>query len=134
MNQLPALQSLFASATAAAGSGDGVAISVPTALLVLVAGGLAFCIKAILDLQRRVEELESAPAPAAPRCDPLPAPPPPAAAGETIPPEILAVIATAAHVALKGRVRLVAVTPLSPEQQIWSIEGRRQVFQSHVLR
>ncbi len=133
MNSLPAVHAFLASAAPAAGEGS--AISVPTAILILVVGGLLFCIKGLLDLQRRVAELESAPPPpAAPGRAPVETAPPAAAPVEAIPPEIMAVIATAAHVALKGRVRLVAVTPLSADQQIWSIEGRRQVFQSHILR
>jgi hypothetical protein len=125
----------FATAAANTGAAEGSAIGVSTALLILVAGGLAFCIKAILDLRRRVADLETGPTPGAARRPETTATADAAAvAAGTIPPETLAVLVAAVHVTLSGRARLVAVTPLSPDQQLWSIEGRRQVFQSHILR
>jgi len=54
------------------------------------------------------------------------------ASGE-IPLEIVAVIAAAVHVTLGDRHRIVAVERLN-ETNVWSLEGRRQVFQSHQVR
>ena len=58
-----------------------------------------------------------------------------------IAPEILAVIATAVHVVLAGRphkihsiVPQVGMASVTLNQQAWSMEGRRQIFQSHRIR
>jgi len=52
-----------------------------------------------------------------------------------IPPEVRAVIAAAVHTVLKSPHRIVDVQPAAnPLLQAWSMEGRRQIFQSHSFR
>ena len=64
-----------------------------------------------------------------------------AGSGETISPEIIAIITAAVHVALGVDVRIAKiastlVVPSSAEvsMQQWSIEGRRQIYSSHQFR
>jgi len=54
---------------------------------------------------------------------------------ETIPPEILAVLAAAVVTVLKGPHRIVEIhTAVDDRLQAWSLEGRRQIFSSHRVR
>jgi Na+-transporting methylmalonyl-CoA/oxaloacetate decarboxylase gamma subunit len=53
--------------------------------------------------------------------------------GAGIPPEVFAVIAAAVYLELPGMNRIVEIRQTS-SSQIWSMEGRRQIFQSHRLR
>lgn len=55
----------------------------------------------------------------------------PADAG--ISPETFAVIAAAVYMELPGMSRIVEIRQ-SPTAQVWSMEGRRQIFQSHRVR
>jgi Na+-transporting methylmalonyl-CoA/oxaloacetate decarboxylase gamma subunit len=49
--------------------------------------------------------------------------------------EIRAVIAAAVYVSLKGAHRIIEINPVTSAQtQAWSMEGRRQIFQSHRVR
>lgn len=59
----------------------------------------------------------------------VPAPTPAAA----LPPETLAAIAAAVHVALGPRHRIHAIVPVSADLD-WAHEGRRQIFASHQVR
>lgn len=60
---------------------------------------------------------------------------PPAVIAEGISPEIRAVIAAAVHVTLKSPHRILQVEPVQNLQlHAWSVEGRRQIFQSHTFR
>jgi len=60
---------------------------------------------------------------------------PAAALAEGIPAEIRAVIAAAIHVSLKSPHRILHVEPVqNPQLHAWSVEGRRQIFQSHTFR
>jgi Na+-transporting methylmalonyl-CoA/oxaloacetate decarboxylase gamma subunit len=72
----------------------------------------------------------------APKSKKPPAPEaPPAAVAEGISPEIRAVIAAAVHVTLKSPHRILQVEPVQNLQlHAWSVEGRRQIFQSHTFR
>jgi Na+-transporting methylmalonyl-CoA/oxaloacetate decarboxylase gamma subunit len=55
--------------------------------------------------------------------------------GEGVPPEIRAVIAAAVLVTLKSPHRILQVEPAQNLQlHAWSVEGRRQIFQSHTFR
>ena len=61
----------------------------------------------------------------------------PAAAGaeEKISVDVRAAIAAAVHVTLGPGHRILDIRQVSGDrQQIWSIEGRRQIFQSHKIR
>lgn len=50
-----------------------------------------------------------------------------------IPPELFAVFAAAVHLELTGKNRIVEIRQTSTSQ-IWSMEGRRQIFESHRIR
>ena len=49
-------------------------------------------------------------------------------------PHILAAIAAACHVQLGANARIVSITSGSDTKQVWSLEGRRQIFASHQVR
>ena len=60
---------------------------------------------------------------------------------DDVPPEILPVIACAVHAVLAGRPHKIhSIAPsagteyVGISQQAWSVEGRRQIFQSHRIR
>jgi len=63
-------------------------------------------------------------------------------AGTTVSPEIMAVIAASVAVVLKGKAHTItSVAPVSAPtadverlMSLWSLEGRRQVYSSHVTR
>ncbi len=66
---------------------------------------------------------------------PIPVPPP------RIPAEVLAALAAAVHVTFKERVRILSISPARPPETIsqlslhaWSVEGRRQIFDSRRVR
>lgn len=102
-----------------------------TALLLILTGGLLFLAKATADLYRRIQTIESGNSPEA-IVPNQPSVAPVSPAGERIAPEILAVISAAVAVSMKGTPhRIVAI---SPAPQAWSLEGRRQIFQSHTVR
>jgi Na+-transporting methylmalonyl-CoA/oxaloacetate decarboxylase gamma subunit len=67
---------------------------------------------------------------AAPAAVPSPAPAAPAPVG--VPPEVVAAVTAAVHVALGERVRVTAVVPVPVTP--WAHEGRREIFTSHHLR
>ncbi len=49
--------------------------------------------------------------------------------------EVRAVIAAAVYVSLKGAHRIIEISPVTTAQtHAWSMEGRRQIFQSHRVR
>ncbi len=55
--------------------------------------------------------------------------------GEEIPMEVRAVISAAVHVALRSPHRILEMHPVrNPQIQAWSLEGRREIFQSHTFR
>ena len=56
-----------------------------------------------------------------------------APADAVISPETFAVIAAAVYLELPGMSRIVEIRQ-SPTAQVWSMEGRRQIFQSHRVR
>jgi hypothetical protein len=57
--------------------------------------------------------------------------PPPAGAPE---PGVVAAIAAAVALVVKGRHRIVAVHPDAEAQHAWSAEGRREIYHSHRVR
>jgi len=65
-----------------------------------------------------------------------PAAPVPLPQPEGLDPVVLALIATAVHVTLGGSHRILSIKPPGSrtESQIWSVEGRREVFASHRTR
>jgi len=49
--------------------------------------------------------------------------------------ELRAVLSAAGYVSLKGAHRIIAINPVTSAQtHAWSMEGRRQIFQSHRVR
>lgn len=109
-------------------------IDVQTALLLLIAGALVYVAKLLADVRNRLNALEArAPARTAAAPAAGSAPGMPDAGSATVPPQILATIAAAIHATLRVPHRVVAVSP-SNELRAWSLEGRRQVFQSHQIR
>ena len=62
-------------------------------------------------------------------------------AGDEITPEIVAVVAAAVHALIQEPHRILSISQagdragqLTQEIQAWSMEGRRQIFQSHRVR
>ncbi len=53
---------------------------------------------------------------------------------ELIAPEIRAAIIAAVYSVTGGSARVHEIHPVSPFVQAWSVEGRRQIFQSHSIR
>ena len=127
---------LLATASATGASDD--AVSVQTAALVLLVGGLCYCFKRLADLHRRIDGLATS-SPAATSAAAASAPQIPSAAASagntSLSPEVLAVIAAAVHVAVGGRHRMVDVVRVGDHDTTpWSVEGRREVFRSHRVR
>jgi hypothetical protein len=65
--------------------------------------------------------------------------PAPAIADRGIPGEIRAVIAAAVDAVMSGPHRILAISPVGSQDAgqlslAWSVEGRRQIFQSHRVR
>jgi len=133
---------LFAETPPASGGG----LSLCTGLLVVALAALLVLGRLVAELRSRVYTLENAgssrPALTAPASTssaatvsssaPTSAPCP--ASSDSIPPEILAVIAAAIHVTLGREARIVGVTPARLDDHTWSLEGRRQIFHSHKVR
>ncbi|MBL9194588.1 MAG: hypothetical protein JNJ82_19695 [Opitutaceae bacterium] len=108
-------------------------LSVSTALLLIAVGLLIFVAKAIADLRAEVQDLRErlTARPTATAEHPSPAT---SAAPEAIDSTLRAVIAAAVHTAMADQpYRIVAVAQTAHDAG-WSLEGRRQVFQSHQVR
>ncbi|MBK8858351.1 MAG: OadG family protein [Opitutaceae bacterium] len=73
----------------------------------------------------------TAPAPVVPA--PAVTAPVPVSAPDSLPPELIAVIAATVRVSLEGPYRIQAIVPV-PAGQDWAHEGRRQIFASHQVR
>jgi hypothetical protein len=103
------------------------------ALLILCFGGLLVAAYQLNRVVHRLGAIERRIA-AAPR-QPGPASLP---AVRTTPgqlsPQLVAVIAAACEDAMEGPVQIVAITDGSQQKQVWSLEGRRQIFASHQVR
>jgi hypothetical protein len=110
---------------AALASGDTLPIDGTTVLWLATAAVLMWLARSLAALRAEVAELKGN----ASRVARPPAP----AAGPT--PAEVAAIAAAVHVVLGAPARIVAVAPRETAAlQVWSHEGRRDVFQSHQLR
>jgi len=53
---------------------------------------------------------------------------------EVADPRVIAAISAAVHTALRGRARIVSIVPQAAHSQVWSQEGRRDIYQSHRVR
>jgi len=125
-----------------------VASALQPVLLVVFAAVLGYALLAIGELRRQVADLKAAakarPAAPAPVSAVTPAPvaaavKPAAAADGTLSPQLMAVIAAAIrHTLGDTRHRVVSLTkapaPEADAHSLWSVEGRREVFHSHVVR
>ncbi len=128
----PRTELLFAVANPAA---PGAApISLTDALLLLAFAGLLAAAYQLNRVVQRLNALEgrlnSARAQPAPVAAPAALPP----TGDGLAPEVLAAIVAACHVQLGGRARIVSITDPADLKQVWSLEGRRQIFASHQPR
>ncbi len=94
--------------------------------LLLVLALLVYLLLVVSRLGRAVHSLEQRLA--------LPAPLPAAPAAAAIDEGIVAAIAAAVAVVIRGRHRIVAVQPESSAQRAWSAEGRREIYLSHRVR
>jgi hypothetical protein len=128
---MSAVLALFC-ATASPASPAAASLSLTQALLVLCFGGLLVAayqlnrvVHRLAALERRLAEAPKSPRPASP--------PPPGAAGQ-LSPQLVAVIAAACEDVLEGPVQIVAIADGSQQKQVWSLEGRRQIFASHQVR
>lgn len=131
------MTTLFLTATAPENASD--AISIEAAVMILLTGGLLYCFKAIAELRRQLEQRtrgEAARLASATRA----APPSSTASDSTAAaaataPHVLAAIAAAVHYVMGPNHRVCSVVPAPlPGGERWSVEGRREVFQSHQLR
>jgi hypothetical protein len=80
---------------------------------------------------------QPSPAPLAVVTVPVAEPPKASIPSDSIPPEILAVIAAAIAVVLDKPHRVVSVQPARahmPEVNVWAMEGRMEQFMSHKIR
>lgn len=105
-------------------------ISVQTALLIVIAAALVFLAILHSKLHRRINKVEadsetSSRAPFAQNAN---------ATTDAIPPEVVAAISAAVHTTLGSNHRILALGQPCPHRQAWSLEGRRQVFDSHRVR
>lgn len=125
----PQILGVAGEAGAAAAEAQPAVIDLQTVLLLVIATVLILIFRTLADVRSRLERVEtvlSAPA--------RPSPAPPATENEEqIPEHIVAVIAASVLATLGRGHRVVAVQP-APDGQVWSLEGRRQVFQSHQIR
>ncbi len=94
--------------------------------LLLVLGALAYLWLAVSRLGRVVRSLEQRLAP--------PAPAQAAPGAPAIDEGVVAAIAAAVAVVIRGRHRIIAVQPESSAQRAWSAEGRREIYLSHRVR
>ncbi|MBL9207640.1 MAG: hypothetical protein JNN01_21340 [Opitutaceae bacterium] len=123
---------LFLAVTA--GPAPSPAVDVSTALLVIALGLLVFVAKAVADLRAEVADLREQLVRLPPAAISSPAPSQAPALDDDLDATTCALIAAAVRVALAGQEhRIVAIAPPSRDAG-WSLEGRRQVFQSHQVR
>ncbi|GAB4174641.1 MAG: hypothetical protein Fur0032_14360 [Terrimicrobiaceae bacterium] len=104
--------------------------TVGIAIVMTSLGGLAIIVSAVAAMLTPSGVKAGAKSP-----DSKPANVPPSGSGDQISEEMHAVIAAAVHVALGSTHRILHVEPVRNVQlQAWSVEGRRQIFHSHILR
>ena len=127
-------------ALASPSAAGGAVISLTDALLLLCLAGLLVAIYQLNRLLRQLEGIERRLATGGLRQEvvgptgPARSTAPAVAANDGLPPHILAAIAAACHVQLGANARIVSITSGSDTKQVWSLEGRRQIFASHQVR
>jgi hypothetical protein len=103
-------------------------------LLVLSFGGLLVAAYQLSRVAHRLNSLERRFAATAPRPGASAAANAGPAGGATLPPHILAAIVAACEDEFDAPMRIVSITPGAEQKQVWSMEGRRQIFASHQVR
>lgn len=120
------MMTLFLAVAAPEIAADG--ISVEAAVMLLLAGLLIYCIKAVADLHRRVDRLAA-------DVRARPKPKPASTRGDALPPQLVAAIVAAVNETLgPGHTVTKIVSAAAHGSANWSLEGRREVFQSHRVR
>jgi hypothetical protein len=107
------------------------ALTLETAVLLLVTAGLLVLAKIVSDLRAEVRSLRGVPDG---ERQPLSGPPVPAApqAKPEIPADVFSAIVAAVYCTMGEQHRIVSVSPA--ESLMWSREGRRSIFRSHSFR
>lgn len=110
-------------------------------LLALALVGIVLLAFQIGFLRARVAALEERKAEPAANVDtapsaipPVPLPPVAGEVGGALSAELLAVITAAVHIACGPECRIAGISPVSTPENVWSLEGRRQIFHSHKVR
>lgn len=126
---------------ALAAAAEAPVISFTEALLLLACAGLMIVTYHLRKLSRQLAALErrfreSAGPAVAPKPTPVAvaAVAPAGVTSDGPPPEIRVAIVAAVHAMLGRSARIVAVTDGAETSQVWSLEGRRQIFASHQIR
>lgn len=100
-------------------------------LLCVVLVGLALMARSLAELNRRVRGMTSGPVPGRSESLALPE----KSSEGAVDAATLVVISAAVYAVLGQPARIVAVAHVEREKAlVWSLEGRRQVFQSHLVR
>lgn len=114
----------------------GPVVSLTDALLVLCFAGLLVAAYQLNRVLQQLARIERRLAEGGPRSEPGVLAP--AASSAPVPddlsPHVLAAIAAACHVQLGANARIVSITAGGDPKQVWSLEGRRQIFASHQVR
>lgn len=101
-------------------------MSLSTGAALVLSVAVAFCAKRILDLNERIQALESEKR--------KPDEPKDLAYGKSKHAEIVAAITAAVIASYGNKARIVTVTPSAEKAGSWSLEGRRSIFHSHKVR
>lgn len=107
------------------------AISLTDALLVLTFAGVLLVAYQLNRVWQRLEAIERQLKPGRGQAAPAVAEPARRADAGDLPPEVLAAIVAACHVQVGGQIRIVSIADPADQKQVWSLEGRRQIFASH---
>jgi hypothetical protein len=103
-------------------------------VLLLVVAGLLVLAKIVSDLRTEIHKLRGGTTAAVSATATDQAPPAPAVAGpdEAIPADVYTAIVAAVYATLGSQHRILSVNP--SESMMWSREGRRSIFRSHLFR
>lgn len=107
-------------------------ISLTDALLVLCFGGLLVAAYQLNRVVQRLGVIERR-LPAV-RVRPEQATPPGPPGSGALPPHVLAAIVAACEEEFDAPARIVSISHGTDQKQVWSMEGRRQIFASHQVR
>jgi len=109
---------------------QGVGVLIVLGALMFLAVSLTFMAR-ILGMAGLIPRPKESRAETAAKGAPLPA----GDSSQNIPDSVRIAIAAAVHVTLGSGLQIVDIRPArNPQMAVWSMEGRRQIFQSHRLR